>query len=136
MDRFLLLLALVAVMVAGWALIRLWRVWKVRRLQDDTPLTDLAPAGQPAVIAFSTPQCAECRTRQAPALARLSRIAGGAVTIRSVSALEHLALAERLGVLTVPATVIVDRRGHVRQVNLGYASEDQLMNQLRSAQAA
>ena len=72
LERALVLVALAAV-VAVWALARLWRAWRVRRLRSARPLTGWAPAGRPAVIAFSTPNCADCRQRQALALARLAR---------------------------------------------------------------
>jgi hypothetical protein len=129
-DR-LLILALVATMIAvGWAALRLWRVWQVRRLGAETPLVNLIPLGRPAIVAFSTPGCAECRTRQAPALSRLSATLGDAVIVRSLSALEHPELVDRIGILTVPATVVLDRDGHVRNLNLGYASDERLSAQL------
>jgi thiol-disulfide isomerase/thioredoxin len=130
LDR-LLILALVAVLIAaGWAILRLWRAWKVRRLGADTPLASLVPLGRPAIVAFSTPSCAECRTRQAPTLARVSAALGDAVIVRSLSALEHPDLVDRIGILTVPATIILDRDGHVRNLNLGYASDERLSAQL------
>ena len=88
-ERIFILFGLALLIAAGWALIRLWSAWKLRRLRASAPLADLAPAGRPAVIAFSTPSCAECRTRQAPALLRLAAALGDQVTVRSLSALEH-----------------------------------------------
>ena len=129
-ERFAILLALVLLIAAGWGLVRAWRAWKLRRLGSDTPLATVAPLGRPAVIAFSTPTCAECRTRQAPALARLTTDLGDAVTVRSVSALDHPDLVRRVGVLTVPATVVLDASGAVRYLNLGYASDAKLRQQL------
>jgi hypothetical protein len=135
-DR-LLILGLVAVVIAvGWGLFRLWRVWMVRRLSADTPLAGLVPLGRPAVVAFSTPSCAECRTRQAPALARLSAALGDTVVVRSLSALDHPDLIDRIGILTVPATVVLDYEGHVRSLNLGYASDERLSAQLATCMPA
>jgi hypothetical protein len=129
-DRLLILVLVAGVIAAGWGMFRLWRVWMLRRLDADTPLVGLVPAGRPAIVAFSTPTCAECRTRQAPALARLSAALGDAITVRSLSALDHPDLVDRIGILTVPATIVLDHEGHVRSLNLGYTSDERLSAQL------
>jgi thioredoxin family protein len=133
-ERFLILIVLALAIAAGWGLLRLWRAWKLRRLRVSAPLADLAPPGRPAVIAFSTPLCAECRTRQAPALERLVASFGDQLTVRSLSALEHPDLVREIGILTVPATVVLDAAGTVRHLNLGYASDIRLREQLVGAQ--
>jgi hypothetical protein len=131
MVERLLILALVALAIAaGWGLLQLWRRTRLRQLRGEAPLAGLVPPGRPAVVAFSTPTCAECRTRQTPALARLVATFGDSVTVRSLSALEHLDLVERVGILTVPATVVLDSQGQVRCLNLGYASDDRLREQV------
>jgi thiol-disulfide isomerase/thioredoxin len=132
-ERIGILFALALVIAASWAAIRVWSGWKLRRLRASAPLAELAPPGRPAVIAFSTPSCAECRTRQAPALTRLAAALGDQVTVCSLSALEHPDLVQKIGILTVPATVVLDKAGTVRHLNLGYASEVRLREQLASA---
>src|SRR5262245_46857298 len=131
-DRFLILVSVAVVIAAGWAMVRLWRILMLRRLGAETPLAELIPMARPAIVAFSTPTCAECHTRQAPALARLSAALGDAIIVRSLSALDHPDLVDRIGILTVPATVILDREGHVRNLNLGYASDERLHTQIMS----
>ncbi len=130
LERTLALVALALLIAASWALLRGWRAWKLRRLSGITPLAIVAPPGRPAIVSFSTPTCIECKNRQAPALTRLAAALGDAVTIRSLSALEHPDLVDQIGILTVPATVVLDRRGTVRHLNLGYASEQKLRDQL------
>ena len=132
-ERIIILIVLAVLIAAGWATIRLWSSWKLGRLRATALLADLAPPGRPAVIAFSTPSCAECHTRQAPALSRLAAALGDQVTVRSLSALEHPALVQQIGILTVPATVVLDAAGKVRHLNLGYASDVRLREQLASA---
>jgi hypothetical protein len=132
-DRVLILVLVAALIMAGWGTLRLWRAWRLRRLASDTPLAGLIPAGRPAIVAFSTPTCAECHTRQAPALARVSAALGDVVTVRSLSALDHPDLVDRIGILTVPATIVLDHQGHVRNLNLGYASYERLRMQVISA---
>lgn len=129
-DRVFILIGLALLIAAGWGMLRMWRGWKLRQLRGDAPLAAVAPLGRPAVIAFSSPSCAECKSRQAPALGRLNDALGEAVTVRSVSALEYPELVQQIGILTVPATVVLDRRGVVRHLNLGYASDARLREQV------
>ncbi len=131
LERLLIVIFVGLVIVAGWGLLRIWRAAHLRRLSAETPFRDLAPLGQPAIIAFSTPSCTECRSRQQPALKRLAAQLGDAVTIRLISASEHPDLAQRVGVLTVPATAVVDANGIVRCLNLGYANDEHLLAQVR-----
>ena len=84
-----------------------------------------------AVLSFSTPSCAECRTRQAPALKRLGNTFGEQISIVSLSALDHPELVAQFGILTVPATVVLDQTHQVRHINLGYASEQRLGEQVK-----
>lgn len=126
------LLGLVAAAVAvAWAGLRLWRARRVAALADTAPLGALVPAGRPAVVAFTAPGCAECRSRQAPALARLAAELGDGVTVRTLAVPDHPELAGRLGILTVPATVVLDARGAVRELNLGFAPAERLAAQVR-----
>ena len=133
LERILILLLVALAIAAAWGLLRLWRTWKLRRLGATAPLADVAPLGRPAVVAFSTPSCAECHTRQDPALERLAVALGASVTVRSLSALDHPDLVSKIGILTVPATVVVDATGTVRHLNLGYTSDARLREQLLSA---
>lgn len=133
LERLLLVLALVLVVAVAWGLVRLWRARLLRQLQAGAPpLAAVVPPGRPAVVAFSMPACVECRTRQQPALQRLAAAMGGSVTVRSLSALDCPDLVDRLGIITVPATAVVDSTGAIRHLNLGYASEQQLCEQLLS----
>lgn len=130
-DRFLILV-LVAVAVAGaWQAARLWQARSLRRMQAQSPFGALVASGMPAVVAFSTPSCSECRTRQVPALSQLERELGGGVQIVHLSAPEHPSLVEQAGILTVPATLVLDAAGMVRHLNLGFADTAKLISQVR-----
>ncbi len=130
LERLIILIGLALLIAAGWGVLRLWRGWKLRQLRGAAPLATVAPLGRPAVIAFSTPSCAECKSLQAPALSRLNAALGESITVRSLSALEHPELVQQIGILTVPATVVLDQRGVVRHLNLGYASDVRLREQV------
>jgi thiol-disulfide isomerase/thioredoxin len=134
-ERLAVLLGLALLIVAAWGSLRLWRQARLRQLRATQPFAALVPPGMPTVVAFSTPGCAECRSRQAPALARLAQQRGPQVAVVTLSALEHPQLVARLGILTVPATVLLDASGSVRQINLGFASEQQLAAQIERWQA-
>ncbi len=128
-ERIAIVVGLGLGLLALAALGRLWRRAHVRRLGGQVSRSPL-PRGRPGIVAFSTPTCAECRMRQAPALARLTDSLGETISMQSLSALEHSELVTEWGILTVPATVVVDASGAVRHLNLGYASDHLLRAQL------
>lgn len=132
-ERLAIVFLLGLAIIAGWGLLRVWRVMKLRQLRIVSPLTAIVAPGRPTIVAFSTPMCAECRTRQAPALARLTAQLGESVVVRSLSALEHPDLVSHLGILTVPATVVLDAAGTIRHLNLGYVSDARLREQIGTA---
>lgn len=131
-ERLLLIAAVAAVVALAWGCIRLWRAWKIRTLARETPFAGIIPAGKPAVVGFSTPGCVECRTRQDPALAHLAATLGDAVTVRTLAAPDYPHLVDRLGILTAPATVVLDAAGVVRHVNLGFTDAATLAAQIGS----
>lgn len=130
LERLSLVLLIGLLVTGGLLSLRIWHSRKLQRLRVSQSLVSLVPPGHPAIIAFSTPSCAECRTRQAPALARLTARLGEQVTIRSLSALDHPHLVWQLGILTVPATVVLDQTGTIHHLNLGYTSDQVLQAQV------
>lgn len=129
-ERVLVLLAVAIGVGIIWGVVRIWQQQAISRMQSTSPFATLVPAGTPAVIAFSSPTCTECRTRQAPALSRLERDLGQSVTVIRLSAPDHPQLVEQAGILTVPATVVLDRTGAVRHLNLGFADTARLVAQV------
>jgi len=89
------------------------------------------PDGRPTVVAFSTPGCAACWTAQKPALAALEVRARNRVRVIAVDAVEQPEVARAFGVMTVPATVVLDQSGGVLAASQGFATTDQLAAQLR-----
>jgi hypothetical protein len=55
---------------------------------------------------------------------------GSRVQVAHLSVPDHSALVQQFGILTVPATVILDERGVTRQINLRYTSVERLQTQL------
>lgn len=133
-DRIIIVALIGLAIAAGWGAVLLWRWRRVQQLREEILLSDLVPLGRPAVVAFSAPGCAECYTRQLPALERLRAALGDTVTVCTVSALEYSDLVRRIGILTVPSSVVVDPQGAIKQLNLGYASDVRLRDQILSLQ--
>jgi Thioredoxin. len=126
--------------VAVWQAIRLLQARRVIQLQRTglelpSEIRAQLEGASAAILSFSTRTCAECRTRQAPALRRLAERWGQDVRIVAVDPSEHSELVSRLGILTVPATVVLDQAHQVRQINLGYTSDSELHSQLLANQA-
>jgi len=130
LERLLLVAALAALVLVVWLLLRAGQRRRLHALADARPFAALVPAGRPAIVAFSLPTCVECRVRQAPALGRLRAQLASAAHVTTLSAEDHPALVAQLGILTVPATLVLDTTGAVRFLNQGFADEARLLRQL------
>lgn len=127
-SGFALLLAL-----AGSALYVLWTRWQVRRVNRKGKILaglEEHRAGVAAILYFTTPYCAPCKTQQRPALAELVEHYRDRLQVIQIDALEHPELADYWGVLSVPTTFIIDGGGRPRHVNHGVASAAKLRQQL------
>jgi thioredoxin 1 len=100
-----------------------------------TPARGAGEAGPVRVLAFSTPQCQQCRLLQKPALAEVAAQTEQ-VEILSIDALEQPELAERYGILTVPSTVVLAPNGRASAVNYGFAPARVLLEQIAGASIA
>ncbi|RME80353.1 MAG: thioredoxin [Caldilineae bacterium] len=134
LERTILFFLFLTIVTAALALYR-WRLHShVRRLsQNDVAgwLADFDLPLRPAILYFTTPDCAQCRFQQRPALARLQQTWGEAVHILTLDAIEHDDLARHFHVLTVPTTIVLDTHRNVIAVNHGLAPAERLEAQLR-----
>lgn len=87
-------------------------------------------AGVPAILYFTTPDCAPCKTIQGPAIETLQKQFGDRLQIIKIDASQQTQLADAWGVLSVPTTFIIDADGQPRHVNNGVASAAKLCQQL------
>jgi thioredoxin 1 len=90
--------------------------------------------GIPAILYFTTPTCAPCKTVQRPALARLQERFGEGLQVIEVDASARPHLADYWGVLSVPTTFIIDSSGRPRCVNHGVARADKLQKQIEAVE--
>ena len=90
-------------------------------------LRSVLSARGPTLVYFYGPLCVSC-TDQARAIDELVQEVGTAVLRFDVT--NESALADALGVVTVPTTAVIDAAGRVRHVNLGYHPKAILASQL------
>ncbi len=122
-----------AVTVAGVVGYRIWRSAQLRRVSDVGPATPGLVGWQPgrrAIVYFTTPDCAPCRTTQRPVLRRLEADLGGAVQVIEIDASVERAVADHWGVLSVPTTFVLADNGRPEHVNIGVTGYDRLKQQL------
>lgn len=119
----------------GVAACRAWTRSRLRALRAESgaehwTALDVRPDGRPAVVAFSTPSCAECRVQE-----RILRRLPG-VRVLPVDAHDRSQVASRFGVLTVPSTVVLRADGTVAAMNHGFADDGRLRSQLEGLGAS
>lgn len=131
-ERLIIVFTIALAVVACWAILRVVQQRRMRTLATERPFDGIVPAGRPTIVAFSLPSCRECRTRQIPALNRLGAQLGDHVGVQTLSAADHPELVERLGLMTVPATAVLDAHGVLRFLNHGFADEQHLNQQLQT----
>ncbi len=124
--------AAVALLIIGLG-IGLYLAWirlsLVRQARRGLSLDTYHP-GRPAILYFTAPGCAPCRSIQRPALNSLEARYGDQVQIIRIDALQSRNLSDHWGVLSLPTTFIIDSQGRPRCVNHGAARLRKLESQL------
>jgi thioredoxin-like negative regulator of GroEL len=139
LERLLLVLAIVVVVVAAAFVARALTHQRLRRIVGTTVPSLLrerlraSSGAAPTVLYFFGPFCPACDD-QARVVAELR--AEGAVRVVELDAAREPALADQLGVVTVPTTAIVDSSGTVRHVNPGFYPKHALAAQLQGLWAS
>ena len=132
-DRILIALLVMAVGVAAYLLLQSWQRRKASLAL--TSAGDAAPdaeAGRPTLLYFRSDTCAPC-VAQSRFIDQLAAQLGESVAVRKIDADLDSDLASKLGVFTVPTTLIVDAAGQVRHANYGLADAGKLAAQLRGS---
>jgi thiol-disulfide isomerase/thioredoxin len=88
--------------------------------------------GRPAILYFTTPDCAPCRTIQRPAIQKVKQELGEAFEVVEINAHEQPELARAWGVLSVPTTFVIGSNGKPLHVNHGITSAEKLIRQLHT----
>jgi thioredoxin-like negative regulator of GroEL len=114
----------VGLALAGMGGFTMFRYAHLRRASQAT-----TSRGKPVLLYFWSESCAPCAT-QAHYLEQLGAEFGDRIVIEKVDADQHLSLAERYGVFTLPTTLVVDGAGTVKHANYGLTDARRLANQL------
>ena len=88
--------------------------------------------GTPAILYFTTPNCAPCKTVQRPAIQKVKQALCEKIQVIEIDASEQTDLADEWGVLSVPTTFIIDKNGQPRQINHGVTRAEKLLAQLKN----
>ena len=130
-ERMIVLLVGMGLALVAYGAWRWWQQRRLQRLARTTPAVPL-PAGvdgaKPAVLYFTTVDCAQCRLQQTPILAQLQNRVD--VVVHKLDAIEQEALARFYGIMTVPTTVVLDQRLQPVAVNHGVAPLQKLQEQI------
>ncbi len=127
LERLLLVLAIGIALVIIYNIARRLSLWRKSRHGLEL---DQYHVGRPAILYFTTPGCAPCKTIQRPALEQIADLLGEKVQIIEIDALVETQLADKWGVLSVPTTFIIDHLGRPRGMNHGIAKVEKLIHQL------
>lgn len=137
LERWLVLggfFALLASSTVGWRWYWSRRTRQLARSSRPAALTALIADASPAVLYFTTPQCAQCRLQQSPALEQV-KASRPDLKVVKLNALERPDLARYYQVMTVPTTIVLDRQGRPVAINHGLTSAARLLQQVKSAAA-
>ncbi len=135
LERLIMLIIVAGFGILAYQLMQRWQVRRgVKAAATDPLLANLKP-GIPAILYFTSPYCAPCKTQQRPAIQHLvAELGDQEIQVIEVNALEDPAAANRWGVLSVPTTFIIDGSGQPRQVNNGITGPQKLKQQILAAQ--
>ena len=131
LERFLILLAGIAIAAIACLV---WRAWQHRRLLGvaehaaPSQVKQLVDGTRPAVLYFTTSECAQCRLQQTPILSQLA--AKVDIAVHKLDAVEQEALARFYGIMTVPTTVVLDPQLRPVAVNHGVTPLPKLLAQV------
>ena len=134
-EILLRLLEAIALVGFGWLAFRLANTAVLNRAAKAVPAAQkdaMFQTGRPAVLYFTTPDCATCKAFQRPQLNRFSGMLGERVQVVEIDAQSQPDLAGRWGVMSVPTTFVLDAAGKPRHVNHGAVTAEKLAEQVLS----
>jgi len=132
MDAEVLIRLLIAAAISGLGVAVYILVNRVtlRRAESKVARFQSYRSGLPALVYFTTPTCAPCKTVQRPAIEQLRGRFGYWFQVIEVDASSQPDVAQEWGVLSVPTTFVIDASGKPRYVNHGVTNAATLIKQL------
>jgi thioredoxin-like negative regulator of GroEL len=132
-ERIAIALAVIAASALLLLATRAYLGW--RRSRAAMPAEAGSSTGIATLVYLRTAECAVC-PQQARAVDALAGRHADDLRVLRVDALAEPELADRYGVWTVPATIVIDAAGRTVAVNCGLASVSKLERQIESAVTA
>jgi len=127
LERLLIAAAISGLAVAAYLLLNRYALQRASSKVNRLPAYQ---SGLPAIVYFTIPTCAPCKTVQRPAIERMKASYGKWFQVIEVDASQQPEIAQEWGVLTVPTTFVIDANGQPRYVNQGIATAKKLIQQL------
>jgi len=127
LARFLWTVGIILAGLAAYHLVTRAVLSKARSASRRAPVNR---SHVPAILYFTTPDCAPCKTVQRPALDQVKRAFGDRMDVVEVNAYEKPDLARQWGVLSVPTTFVLDASGNPVHVNHGATPASRLLKQM------
>jgi thiol-disulfide isomerase/thioredoxin len=119
-----------AVILAGLSAFLLLNRIILKRVGQKAHLLPGIEPNKPAILLFSTPDCAPCHTIQRPAIQQVVGMYGEKLQFIEVDAYQYPSLARIWSVLSVPTTFLLGPDGRALRVNHGVTRSDTLLDQL------
>jgi len=135
-ERLVIVAIGALIALAAYAAWRFQQQRQLRALQVITAPVHLpatVTGGKPAVLYFTTAECAQCRLQQTPILAQLQ--AKVDVAVHKLDAIEQAALAQVYGIMTVPTTVVLDTQLRPVAINHGVTPLQKLQAQINASES-
>ncbi len=104
--------------------------WSLNKVSKNSGKFILDNPAKNIIVYFSTPDCVACKTAQAPALQQLKNYLHNDLVVVEINAYENPELASQWGILTVPTTVLLDKKGEPKTINYGTTSFQKLLTQI------
>lgn len=132
---FAVRVGVIAVVLAGVLLGRVllhrWQESRRARVLSAEALPGMSN-GEASVLLFTGTLCSDCIVQKE--ILKEVETSAGPFHLREVMAAKDVALAGRFGVQSVPATVVLNRKGQAVGVNYGLVAGDIIASQLRGAE--
>jgi thiol-disulfide isomerase/thioredoxin len=124
------LLITVSLLGVGALAFLLFNRFTLRRAESKVSRLPTYRQDIPAIVYFTTPTCAPCKTYQRPMLRKMQEKMGEWLQVIEIDASTQPELAQEWGVVSVPTTFVIDAKGEPKFVNHGIASAEKLLQQL------
>lgn len=132
LERVLIALGIVLLYIVGVYLYKYLNKKKYLRRQFNTELQLGIQPGIASIFYFWGPNCVQCKTQEQfldEALTKIG-VAESEITLHKINAHKEPDIANRLGIMTIPAIVIFNQKGKVISWNPGLMSTNELIRQL------